>query len=98
MQPNATVSSRLKDTRPAMPARPRSAPSGVELLEAQCFAANVKRFRGECGLSQERLGQMAGIRQAEISKIEAAFAVPSLGTVARVAAALGKRAYHLLTP
>jgi transcriptional regulator with XRE-family HTH domain len=81
-----------------MPLRERSTPAAVEVLEAQCFAANVKRLRGEQGLSQEKLGQMAGIRQAEISKLEAAFAVPSLGTVARVAAAFGKRAYHLLVP
>lgn len=78
--------------------RQRTAPSSAELIEAQCFAANVKRYRTEHSLSQRELGQMVGIRQAEVSKLEAASAVPSLGTVARVAAAFGKRAYHLLTP
>lgn len=73
----------------------------AEIVATRRFAFHLHHHRSKQGLSQEALGKMAGIRQAEVSKLEKALKlenppVPSLGTVARCAAALGEDITTLL--
>ena len=53
------------------------------------LAANVKRFRLECGISQEELAFRAGIDRTYASQIERAVANPSLGIICSLADAFG---------
>lgn len=53
---------------------------GVKLAEA----------RSELQLSQQRLSEMTGIQQSEISRIERGIANPTTLTLARLAGALGR--------
>lgn len=47
--------------------------------------------RKEMGLTQKQLSELTGIAQADISKIENGNANPSLKTLQRLAAAMGKK-------
>ena len=47
--------------------------------------------RKEMGLTQKQLSELTGIAQADISKIENGNATPSLKTLQRPAAAMGKK-------
>jgi len=49
----------------------------------------IQRFRRERGLNQTELGQLAGLRQEMISKIETGQSGVKLSTVCDVLAALG---------
>lgn len=46
--------------------------------------------RIEQGLTQQKLSELSGISQADISRLEGGTANPSLKTMQRIAAALGK--------
>ena len=52
------------------------------------FGANLKRERKRRGLSQERLGSLAGVHRTHISKIERNLCEPGAETVARLIVAL----------
>lgn len=52
------------------------------------FAANVRKARIERGLSQEALGDSAGLHRTEISLLERAAREPRLSTIVRLARAL----------
>jgi transcriptional regulator with XRE-family HTH domain len=54
----------------------------------QHFAANLRRYREDQGLSQEDLGFRAGIHRTEISLLERAGREPRLGTIVKLAYAL----------
>ena len=47
--------------------------------------------RTEKGLTQQKLSELTGISQADISRLEGGNANPSLHTIQRIAKALGKR-------
>ncbi|MBR3183630.1 MAG: helix-turn-helix transcriptional regulator [Firmicutes bacterium] len=49
----------------------------------------VQRVRAEAGLSQKELADLTGIDQSDISKIERGASNPTLGTLERIANALG---------
>src|SRR6266545_6284267 len=53
------------------------------------LAGELLSLRKARGLTQRQLAQKAGIQQSEISRIEAAHANPTLGTVSALARALG---------
>lgn len=52
------------------------------------FAENVRKARAERGLSQEALGEAAGLHRTEISLLERAVREPRLRTIVRLARAL----------
>jgi transcriptional regulator with XRE-family HTH domain len=62
----------------------------------QQFAANLRRERKAAGLSQEQLASRSGLHATEISRLERATREPRLGTIARLARALGIDADILL--
>ena len=60
------------------------------------FGLNLKRYRSEKGLSQERLAELSGLHRTYISDIEGFRRNASLKTVQRLADALGIEPYVLL--
>jgi transcriptional regulator with XRE-family HTH domain len=62
------------------------------------LALNVSRLRRALNLSQQQLGETAGMRQPKIAQIERGDANPELKTLARLAEALGVRVESLLAP
>jgi len=70
-----------------------SMPTPDELV---AFAARVRDARQHLNLTQEALGQAAGITSSEISRIERGVREPRLLTVFRLARALGLTPSQLL--
>jgi transcriptional regulator with XRE-family HTH domain len=60
------------------------------------FAQDLRRARVERGLSQEALGDAAGLHRTEISLLERALREPRLTTIVRLARALGVKPAELL--
>lgn len=60
------------------------------------FAANLRRQRLAKGLSQEQLAEKTGLHPSEVSRLERAVREPRLGTIARLAHALGVSAAKLV--
>lgn len=52
------------------------------------FAANVRRFRNDQGLTQEQLGELAGISSTYVSKVERLVSYPTLDVIVKIAEAL----------
>jgi transcriptional regulator with XRE-family HTH domain len=65
-------------------------------LVSQALARNVKRVRAERGLTLDGLAARAGVSRGMLIQIEQARTNPSVGTVVRVADALGVSAARLL--
>ena len=63
---------------------------------AEIFARNLRRARDEAGLSQEALADKADMHRNEISLLERGQREPKIGTVARLAKALGVTSCDLL--
>ncbi|HEU4906669.1 MAG TPA: helix-turn-helix transcriptional regulator [Solirubrobacterales bacterium] len=53
------------------------------------FAFNLRRARYAAGISQEELGERCDLHRTEISLLERAGREPRLGTIVRLAGALG---------
>jgi transcriptional regulator with XRE-family HTH domain len=62
------------------------------------LAANVRRLRGARGLSQAQMARMAGIPRPTWASLEAGSANPTLGVLARTAAALSVSIEELIGP
>jgi transcriptional regulator with XRE-family HTH domain len=56
---------------------------------AQEFGRRLKAARAEAGLTQEQLAEGAGVHPTFISNMERGYSSPTLGTLVRLAAALG---------
>jgi transcriptional regulator with XRE-family HTH domain len=63
----------------------------------QHLAMNIKAFRREHALSQERLSFEADVDRTYVSQIERAVGNPSLLVIAALAAALGRDVCELLS-
>jgi ribosome-binding protein aMBF1 (putative translation factor) len=61
-------------------------------------AMRVIAYRVQQGISQAELGRRAGMRQPHIARLEAGDHEPSLGTLARLARALGIEFHINITP
>lgn len=61
------------------------------------LAVNVKRLRQAKGLTQHDLALEANIRQALVSEIEKGVANPTVGTIAKLAAALNVKPVDLFS-
>ena len=67
---------------------------GTVKLAASVMAGNaVAAARARKGVSQRELSEATGIDQSDISKIERGAANPSVGTLNRIAEALGARLF-----
>ncbi len=60
------------------------------------FAANLRRIREECGLSQEALALRAGMDPAEVRRLEAGKRDPGVRILTRLAAGLDTTPAELL--
>lgn len=68
-----------------------------ELRESQLvLSENIRKLRGQRGLSQERLALEADVDRTLVSKIERVIANPSLGILVKLAVALDVPLLHLL--
>jgi transcriptional regulator with XRE-family HTH domain len=63
----------------------------VSLKPQERFAQNLRRVRVKAGVSQEELGRRCDLHRTEISLLERAGREPRLGTIAKLASALGTR-------
>ena len=59
--------------------------------EKSAQISNLQRMRKNCGMTQKELAEKTGIRQSNISRIENGSASPTIDTLARIAAGLGKQ-------
>jgi transcriptional regulator with XRE-family HTH domain len=62
----------------------------------EIFAANVRRLRKECGLTQERLAEEAGLHLTDVARIETLRRDPGIKVVAKLARGLRVPASVLL--
>ncbi len=62
----------------------------------QAFGQAVRAQRRELGLSQEGLGERAGLHRTYISQVERGLKSPSLTTIEHIAKVLGVRPSELL--
>jgi transcriptional regulator with XRE-family HTH domain len=60
------------------------------------FAQNLREGRKAAGLSQEQLGQLAGLHMTEVSRLERATRDPRLETMVKLARALDSDVATLL--
>ena len=60
------------------------------------FGAVLRRLRRAAGMSQEQLGLEAGVQRNFISLIETGQNQPTIGTISRLARALGMKASQLV--
>ena len=66
-------------------------------MEKSELAANLKRFRTACGISQEKLAQKSGVTYSTLIKIEAGYNTnPKVQSLIRLAKALGVTVTDLL--
>ena len=62
----------------------------------QVFGNNLKKFREEQGMSQEKIAEKAGLHRTYISDIERRKRSISLSNIQKIAEALGVEPYMLL--
>lgn len=63
---------------------------------AKRFAANLRHYRDESGLSQEELAAKAEIHRSQVSALSQARQIPKIDTLVKLAGALGIPAGDLL--
>ncbi|HSN14805.1 MAG TPA: XRE family transcriptional regulator [Anaeromyxobacteraceae bacterium] len=66
---------------------PRAEPPGVELT--QVVGKNLKRLRGERGLSLEKLSRVSGVSRAMLGQIELGQSAPTINVAWKISSALG---------
>lgn len=62
------------------------------------FGENVRKARGDMGISQEELAHRADLHRTQISLIERGQRTPRLDTIERLAKALEIQPYQLIPP
>jgi DNA-binding XRE family transcriptional regulator/predicted RNase H-like HicB family nuclease len=79
---------------PPRPVEITSAPAGMKVAHVPvraglAAALNIRWARNDANLSQKKLGELAGVTQQQIAKLENPDENPSLDTLAKVGRALG---------
>jgi len=69
----------------------------VRQPEGEIFGRRLRELREKHGVTQNALAAASGLTEAYISNMENGFAVPSLTTVLRLAAALGCKVTALVS-
>jgi len=69
----------------------------VRQPEGEIFGRRLRELREKHGVTQNALATASGLTEAYISNMENGFAVPSLTTVLRLAAALGCKVTALVS-
>lgn len=64
----------------------------------QIFAANLRRYRHEKGLSQEELADLADVNRTYMSKLETGSTYVGLEIMGRISKVLGVQAHEMLLP
>lgn len=82
---------------PPEPKAHRKAPAGAKLAQirvtpALAVALQIRWARAKAGLSQSDLAKRAGVSQQQIAKLERPGENPTIGTIQRIAEALGVNA------
>jgi len=67
------------------------------MIPQERFAANLRQARVKTGISQEELGKRCDLHRTEISLLERAGREPRLGTIVKLAGALGTTPGDLCT-
>jgi transcriptional regulator with XRE-family HTH domain len=62
------------------------------------IGANIRHYRGEAGLTQEQLAELAGLHRTYIGHVERAEKNVSARNIAKIARALQIEPYELLKP
>jgi len=62
------------------------------------LAANVKKYRQQAGLSQEKLSELCGLHYSYVGRLERNTGNPELSTVTRLAQQLRVTVIDLLSP
>ena len=68
----------------------------VRHADGEKFGSIVRQLREQRGLTQEELGNLAGISATYVGFVERGDSVPTLTIILQIAAALGVRAAELL--
>ncbi len=71
------------------------APITIEAIR-NTIALNLKRFRAQQGIAQEKLALVAGVDRTMVSKIERELTNPSIETLLKLANVLGVTVSELL--
>lgn len=61
------------------------------------LAENVQTLRGRLGVSQEKLGEMAGFHRTYVSQVERQLSNVTLDSLEKLATVLDVRVFELLT-
>jgi len=64
----------------------------------EIFAKNLRHLRLEKGMSQERLGELAGFHRTYVSQVERCVSNVSFDSAERLASILGTELWQLLKP
>jgi len=70
----------------------------LEIEAKQWFAANLRHYRTLAGKTQSDLGKMVGVTHRYATRLESGNVNVSIGTLARLAGALGVPVAKLLEP
>src|SRR5687768_18577503 len=85
-------------TPPAIMPKLEKEKTELILLERKIFARNFKKARKEAGLKQREIEKMTGLTQSFISEVENAVSAISLDNAKRLADAVKKPLWKLLSP
>jgi transcriptional regulator with XRE-family HTH domain len=91
---NARETPRKRGRAPAPPAEPRPAERAAETTPAArdltpVVGTNLRRLRGQRGLSLEKLSQVSGVSRAMLGQIELGQSAPTINVLWKISSALG---------
>ena len=89
MNQNSSVGRTWEEVRQGMFTKEEIAESDLRVA----LIGEIVKARKEKGISQRKLGEMSGVKQPIIARMENGTASPNLSTVLKVLASLGKTLY-----
>jgi len=89
MKENSSVGSSWQEVRREIFTKEEIAESDLRVA----LIGEIVKARKEMGISQRKLGELSGVKQPIIARMENGTATPNLNTVLKVLAPLGKTLY-----
>lgn len=89
MEQNSSIGSSWSEVRQELFTKEEIAESDLRVA----LIGEIVKARKERGISQRKLGEMSGVKQPIIARMENGTATPNLSTVLKVLASLGKTLY-----